>query len=128
MNHLFLGILLTVAVATGALGSRIFAAPVQKDFYSNDNLHAWACDIVIESDPSKGGGCYDICNDLAVKAKIEGNTFYEPDMSQRLVYWGVNKRQAHYETTEKIQPQFLTNEHPEDLINACAIVLIGAEW
>ncbi len=75
------------------------------DLNNNNTLHEWACEVVFKSAPKDLSGCYDICFALA------GGTYD-------------SKAGTYHMPRSNIDP----DKFKQNLVNACAIVLEGAEW
>jgi len=108
----------------GALVSELSSKFDLNKPYSNDSIHIWACDTVIKFDEShskSGGGCYDICDGLSMHVKTDGWIYDKAQRSGRF--------KAGAEPGEPF-PIALSIEagYSDELINACAITLNGAEW
>lgn len=123
MKQFILGALITLLFAgvshwAGYARAKADAAP-----YSNDSLHQWACQLVLDYDRSHekvGGGCYDVCDGLAYKLETTG--YAVSPQGQRYKWHG-----------SKLVPQGLGDEYWDggegyNIANACAITLNGAEW
>ncbi|MFM6929201.1 MAG: hypothetical protein ACKOX6_12100 [Bdellovibrio sp.] len=78
--------------------------------YSNNQLHSWAASVLDKAQYSNYG-YYDQCLTIAEKVKVDAS---EKDAKRLNEYGGI--------------PLGLPLDQSEDLINACAIMLIGAEW
>lgn len=97
-----LSLILSVSLATYAVNRKQLAANKVQDPYSNDNIHAWACDTVFKSKPDDKSGCYDICWTLGGGKRLRNGQFTDAHM--------------------------VSDEYSSELQNACAIVLNGAAW
>lgn len=116
----------TMLVKTSEAAS--LAKPIKSSPYSNDNIHEWASKTVLDygrSENLKGfgpkdiWGSYDLCDALAYKLEVTGRG--RNGHPQNTIYkWHGNSQWV---------PQGLGDQVSDpDLINACAIVLNGAEW
>ncbi len=104
--------LLAGLITGAAVSSAVALAITHRNAYSNDSIHNWACNKVIipydDAQVAKGhapeGGCYNICFTLA------GGTY---DAKTGIF---------------TMKQDNIDSSYPDDLINACAITLNGAEW
>jgi hypothetical protein len=106
---------LTVATAAVSSKSRPFT-------YDLDALHGWACDTALETAKKRGltGGCYDVCNSMAVKTTTDGYHYDDSVTPPRK--W----RQPH---PDELYPAFVAfDEYGNETADACAVVLFGGEW
>ena len=74
----------------------------------NSQVQKWACDL-INNENLASGGCYDQC--LAIAELIETS----PEIDKKY-YKGIAKS------------LLVTDEYSEDIQNACAIIMYGAEY
>lgn len=91
--------------------------PLFRSPYANTELHEWACDVVFAQlgQKDKVSGCYDLCEHVAAKA----NTGQFHDLFNT---WGPKDN--------KNVPLFLVSDdgYSTELVNACALVMSGAEY
>lgn len=127
MKKLLITGVLAFALGLFASWAHTLITPKSELFpYSNDPLHSWACNAVYEySDTTKDRGidnklgCYDFCLELSNYIIPKDNIVHDDAKIDGTYKLGNDDR---YPTDLDI------SKYPAHLVNACAIVMHGAEW
>lgn len=88
---------------------------------SNDSLHRWAGSVIEKAWPDDKGGYYDMCFKRSLRARSNGELI-NPDGTVKIKLDGTGDHGTDFETNVDFEI------YPPDVVNACAIILQGAEW
>lgn len=94
---------------------------------SNDAIHEWAQDVVISAWPKSKNGIYDDCLIASQMVKTDHKIYDDQEVTDQQA----TPSDQYADTAHKygMMPIGLDpKKFSQDLVNACAIILNGAEW